>query len=192
MKLIGPTSTIDILKQYYKSSDGEITLTIKQEETRKRLEEAFTMLGNYHSMAEVQTILMKRHGCSKTQAWRYCNQAMSLFGNIIETNKNALRHFATETIREAIAMAKEQNNPVAMIMGAEKLAKINKVDEIDPDLPDFSHLESHEIKITIDPDITSALSGLLKKGTLDLDQLMNRVHHNASEAEIVNESNQTN
>jgi hypothetical protein len=186
MKLIGKVSHYENIIAYMRDPAGDDTkLTEHEKQLVTRWTEAWTMLRNYHSTADAAAILMKRFpGLSRATAYRDCADAISLFGDISKSSKEGIRHLATEITRDAIAIAKAKDNEDAMMKGANNLAKINGVNDTDPDLPDFSLLEAHTYEFGLPPNAMAVLQQMLTGGKIDLTEMVNEMGKHADEAEV--------
>lgn len=186
MKLIGKISQYEKIIAYMRDPNGDASgLTEHEQQLVARWTEAFTMLRNYHSTADTAAILMKRFpGISRATAYRDCADAISLFGDISKSTKEGIRHLASEITKDAIAIAKEKNNEDGMMKGANNLAKINGVNDTDPDLPDFSLLEPHTYEFGLPSNAMKVLEGMLAGGKIDLTEMVTEMANHAEDAEI--------
>jgi len=162
------------------------TLTPHQQQLLARWNEAFTLLRNYHSTADAAAILMKRFpGLSRATAYRDCANAQSLFGDISQSTKQGIKHLSTEILRDAINIARIKNNEMGMIAGAKEIANVNGVNQVDPDLPDFSKLEHNTYNISMPENAIKALQVLISGGQINLGGLVNEMANHAEDAQIV-------
>lgn len=185
-KLIGKITVYDKIVGYMKNPEAELSeLTAKEKHLLDRWQEAFTLLRNYKSTFDAAAILMKRFpGLSRAQAYRDCANAQSLFGDISATTKEGIKHLASEIVRDAIAIARVKNNESEMRAGALALAKINGVNQTDPDLPDFSLLEPHQYIFGLPESTKIALEHMIKGGRIDLTAVVNNMAKVATEVDI--------
>jgi hypothetical protein len=188
-KLIGKVSQYEKIIAFMRDPNGDDSgLTEHEQQLVLRWNEAWTMLRNYHSTADTAALLMKRFpGISRATAYRDCADAISLFGDISKSTKEGIRHLATEITRDAIAIAKEKNNEDGMLKGANNLAKINGVNDTDPDLPDFSLLEAHTYEFGLPPNALKVLEGMLAGGKIDLTDMVNEMSNHAEDVDFEEE-----
>jgi hypothetical protein len=186
MKLIGKVSHYENIIAFMRDPTGDNSkLTEHEKQLVLRWNEAWTMLRDYHSTADAAAILMKRFpGLSRATAYRDCADAISLFGDISKSSKEGIRHLATEITRDAIRIAKGKDNEDGMMKGANNLAKINGVNDNDPDLPDFSLLESHTYEFGLPPNAMAVLQNMLTGGKIDLTEMVNEMGKHADEVEV--------
>lgn len=187
MRLIGKVSQYDKIVAYLKNPESDSSeLTLKEQEMLARWDEAFTLLRNYNSTADAAAILMKRFpGLSRATAYRDCASAISLFGDISQSKKEGIKHLTTEIARDAIAIARIKNNEDGMLKGAKVIADINGVNTTDPDLPDFSKLESHTFVLGMPEEFVTIMTQMISGGKIDLTQMVNNMVANAEDAVIV-------
>lgn len=188
-KLIGKVSQYDRIIAYMTNPDAELSeLSAHDQEVLNRWMEAFTMLRNYKNTYDTAALLMKRFpGLSRAQAYRDCANSVSLFGDISGSSKEGIRHLSTEIVKDAIVMARAKNNEDGMIKGALAIAKINGVNDNDPDLPNFALLEPHEYVLGLPDQLIGLLLEMGKNGKMDLTQVVNNMRHFAIDAEVEND-----
>lgn len=192
MRLVGKISQYDKIVAYMKDPEADdSTLTAKEKEMIARWQEAFTLIRNYNSIADAAAILMKRFdGISRATAYRDCAAAISLFGDITKSTKEGIRHLTTEIARDAINIARLKNNEDAMIRGAESIARINGVNDNDPDLPDFSAVEPHTYVLGLPEPFVRVMEQMIKGGRIDLTQVVNNMANTADDAQIITQSDE--
>lgn len=189
MRLIGKTSQYEKIVAYMKDPDAdESQLTEKEMKMLDRMNEAFTFMRNYNSMADAAALLMKRFpGLSRSTAYRDCAAALSMFGDIALVKKDGIKHLTTEIVRDAIAIARIKNNEEGMMKGAKVIADINGVNTTDPDLPDFSQLEPNTYVLGMPEEFVLVMKQMISGGKIDLTQMVNNMVANAEDAVIVKE-----
>lgn len=138
MKELAEDTTFDKIQQFY-LSDAPVNLTPKQEEIKERWEAAHAMMLNYkeHGTKENITIaLAKRFEISQKQAYRDVRNSERLFGNLYQSNKEALRYMVTEWAKDLIKVAFADKNLKYVEKGLMIITKANNLDKEDIDLPD--------------------------------------------------------
>lgn len=191
MKLLGKATHYDRIVAYMKDENAEVDLTAHEKSMLDRWMEAFTLMRNYNSTADTAAILMKRFpGLSRATAYRDCSNAISLFGDISKSTKEGIRHLTTEIIRDAIELARSKNDGANMIKGAVAIARVNGVNDTDPDLPDFELLEPHTYELGLDDKMIGALRSMIAGGKVDLGMIVDAMSAGAVDAEYVEEPKQ--
>jgi hypothetical protein len=188
MKLLEKDNNQEAIIAYLRDPESDIeNLSYKQKQLLDYYTDAYTLLRNYNSVPDAMNILIRlseKRGAkiSRSTARRYVYDAMDVFGYSSKIKKEGIQHYATEVMRDAIAMAKEQKDPKTMIMGAEKIASLNGSDEMEGFNAEM--LEPHIIQILLDPEALKLLKMLTGKGSIDLDTLMgNAMNSYAEDAE---------
>ena len=91
-------TTLDKIRKYYLKGEDSVRLSEKQDEIRQRIYKAWNLLINYHSREQGMKVLMTEYNCSRAQAYRYVNDALSVFGNPIANQKEAKRYLIEEDL----------------------------------------------------------------------------------------------
>jgi len=183
-KLLMKDNNQEAIIAYLKNPDSDSPLTVKQQQLLDYYVDAYTLLRNYNSVPDTINVLIKlseKRGdkISRSTARRYVYEAQDIYGYSSKIKREGIQHYATEVIRDAIAMAKEQKDPKTMIMGADKIASLNGSDEIEG--PNFDMLEPHLIEIMLDPEAMKMLKMIAGKGAVNLDTLMGNVMNSMAE-----------
>lgn len=190
MILIDKDTNKDAIVAYLKDPNGDHDkLSTKQKELLQYYTDAYAMIRNYNSVSDAIQVLVKfsKHRgdqISISTARRYIYDAQDVFGYVSKTTPEAIKHLVTEIYKDAIAMARDQNDPKTMIYGAEKLMAAAGEEKEQPFNADM--LEPHIYEIGLDPKALKLLQMLTQKGPIDLDALMgNAMQGMAVDAEIV-------
>ena len=189
MKLIGKVSQYEKIVAFMKDPEGDETgLTEHDKETITRWMEAFTFLRNYNSSADASALMMKRFPeISRATAYRDLATALSLFGDISKSTKEGIRHLASEIVKDAIDMARNNNDYDAMMRGGNSLAKINGVNILDPDAIDFAALAPHNFQIVLPDGVLDFLKSMIKTGRVDFSDMINHIAEDATDVTIEND-----
>lgn len=189
MKLLGKISQYEKIIAFMRDPTGdESGLTNHDKEVISRWNEAWTLIRNYHSTADAAAILMKRFpGLSRATAYRDCSDAISLFGDISKSTKEGIRHLTTEMVRDSVNIARLKDNEDGIRQGAVAIAKINGVNDNDPDLPDLSLLEPNTYEFALPDNVMQLLQTMVGGGRIDLTEMMNAMSNSAEDATIVND-----
>lgn len=174
---------------YLKNPDADIDeLTHKQKQLLDYYTQAYDMIRNYNSVPDVISVLVKLSSqrgepISKSTARRYVYDAQDVYGYVSKTKPEAIKHLAAEIIKDAIAMAKEQQLPALMIAGAKELVKVTGADEVEGFNAEM--LEQHIIQISLDKKGMDVINQLAARGTLDLDMVTSNVMNSMAEDAVV-------
>lgn len=183
-------SNKDAILAYLKNYDAkESDLSRKQQQLLDWMVDAYTFFRNYNSMTETISALRKmgeRRGdpISNSTARRYVNDALELFGSVNKMKAEVIRHIVMETLLDARAMAKAQNNAIALKEIAKELRAAGVDDDAGALIAD--EIEQHNVYISIDQTAERALKKVHQGGFIDLGALLNA---QADDADIIEEAN---
>lgn len=184
-KLLQKDNNQEAIIAYLRDPDSDVAvLSAKQKQLLDYYTDAYTVMRNYNSVPDAINILIRlseKRGekISRSTARRYVYDAMDVYGYSSKIKREGIQHFATEVMRDAIAMARDQQDPKTMIMGAKEIAALNGSDEIEG--PNFDMLEPHLIEIMLDPEAIKILKIIAGKGAINLDTLMGNVMNSMAE-----------
>lgn len=117
---------------------------------------------------------------SQSQAYRDIADMDEVFGDIQSSSKEYIRYIVNETLKEAIALARDRNDAKSMVAAASALAKYARLDQPDtPKLP-FDKIIPQTIEYTADP---SVLGIEIKGDPQQLIAAAKRKYLNAQEVE---------
>lgn len=189
MKLLGKISAYEKIVAYLKNENAvETDLTAHEKSKLDRCMTAFTLIRNYNSIADTAAILMKMYpGLSRATAYRDCADSQNMFGDFSRASKEAIRHLSTEIVRDALILAKAKNDYKVMILAAEKIALINGVNILDPEMPDFSKFEPNTYKMGLPQPVVNLLIQMTNAGVVDLSMVTDAMQNMAEEAEVIDE-----
>lgn len=133
--------TIDkIAKSLYTDIDEIKNLTPKEFEIRNRLVKIFTIWHDKPSLTDSQMIQAIRNfkddngkHIEERQAYRDLHNVKILLGNVQNASKEWHRYTVIEVAKRAIQIAEAKKDPIAMIMGADKIGKYTKCDQREDD-----------------------------------------------------------
>lgn len=189
MKLIGKASQYEKILAHMRDPESTgSALSDHDIYTLDRWTVAHSLIGNYTNTADAVAILMKRFpGTSRATAYRDCSNAISLFGDISKSTKEGIRHLCTQIALDGVAIAKAKNNEDGLFKGANTISKINGVNLTDPDLIDWSLVESNTYEFGLPQDYLDAFKTIVAGGVVDLAEMVNRMGNSAEEATIIDE-----
>lgn len=90
-------TTLDKIRKYYLKGEDSVVLSEVQEKTRINIAKTWNLLINYHSKEQAVAVLIT-DGSSRAQAYRYVNDAMSVFGDVLKNHKEAKRNLIEEDL----------------------------------------------------------------------------------------------
>ena len=168
-------TTTDKIRKYYLKGEDSVALTEKQHETRKNIYMAWNLLINYHSreqaMNAMMTMASNEVGCSRATAYRYVTDAMSIFGNVLQNQKEAEKYLIKEDLKRL------QQRAIKAKDGALELAVIKqqiKIGGFDKDTdPKFNRekLEAQTYILKLHPSVVAAMEKMSDGGLFDFNSL---------------------
>ncbi len=90
-------TTLDKIRKYYLKGENSVTLSEKQESIRINIYKAWNLLIHYHSNEQAVNVL-KNEGISHAQAYRYVNDAKSIFGDVEKNHQEAEKYLIKEDL----------------------------------------------------------------------------------------------
>lgn len=168
-------STTDKIRKYYLKGEDSVTLSEKQHEIRKNIYMAWNLLINYHSreqaMNAMMTMASNEQGCSRATAYRYVTDAMSIFGNVLQNQKEAEKYLIKEDLKRL------QQRAIKAKDGALELAVIKqqiKIGGFDKDTdPKFNRekLEAQTYILKLHPSVQAAMDKMKEGGAFDFNTI---------------------
>lgn len=174
MKLLDdPTSYDKILKYLEDPSGNTHGLTKHELALAQRYQDGYVMYRDSKSRTDAAAKLMKVHGCSRAQAYRYVATGISLFGDAAKLTVDGARHLVTEILLEGINMARSLGKPGIMIIGASKLGKAWNIEN--PLEEALKELQPHTYILNLDPQSLLQFSQMINKGTINFEDFLNNL-----------------
>lgn len=164
-------TTLDKIRKYYLKGPESVILTEKQEEVRINVYKAWNLLINYHSREQAMRVMISETGCSRATAYRYVNDAMSVFGNPVENHTEAKRYLIEEDLKRL------QQRAIKAGDGALELAVIKqqiKIGNFDKDLDrnfDPEKLKSQTYILKLHPSVIAAMDKMAEGGVFDFNSV---------------------
>lgn len=162
-------STFDKIYAYYIDSEKH-PLTTNQIETKNRWLSAYTIRCKGHSKSEVANRLIDQYNISRSQAYRYIQNAEKLFGKVEKTDRDGslavLRSYSHKLYRMAL-----KSNDLEMMEKAIKL--IGKYSELDAESEAMYNPEKFEntpLKFTISKTAENIISSKMGTGIVDFNK----------------------
>lgn len=79
-------------------------------ETAEKLERANGLLCSGYSKEQAVKFLMEKDGLSRSHGYKIVRESMELFGDVTKSNKDGLRHIATENLMQIYNHARQGKN----------------------------------------------------------------------------------
>lgn len=168
-------TTTDKIRKYYLKGEDSVTLTERQHETRKNIYMAWNLLINYHSreqaMNAMMTMASNEQGCSRATAYRYVNDAMSIFGNVLQNQKEAEKYLIKEDLKRLQQRAIKAKNGELELAVIKQQIKIGGFDK-DTD-PKFNRekLEAQTYILKLHPTVMAAMEKMKQGGAFDFNSM---------------------
>lgn len=143
-------TTLDKIRKYYLKGEHTVTLSPKQNDIRIKIYKAWNLMINYHSREQAMQVIMNDgDGCSRAQAYRYVNDAMSVFGNPLANQKEAKRYIIEEYLVKLMQRAikdKDGNLELGVIKQMIKIGGFDK--DTDPKFnPEKLQAQNYILKV---------------------------------------------
>lgn len=133
------------------------------------------LLLNGYSQNTIIKIMEEEHGIKYSTAWRLIRETEELFGNQGEVDKRMKRLIASEMAQQAYEVARAKNNARAMTSATNSFIKAWGLDRDDPDMPDFSKLDTPANILVLDDEVKSKLDALPEGGAVDLNNILDEI-----------------
>lgn len=168
-------TTLDKIRSYYLNGESSVTLSPKQEDIRVNMYKAWNLLINYHSREQAMRVMMNEasngEGCSRAQAYRYVNDAMTVFGNVLQNQKEAKRFLIEEDLKRLQQRAIKDKDGNLELSVLKQMIKIGGFDK-DTD-PKFNpeKLQSQTYILKLHPSIINAMDKMGDGGVYDFNDI---------------------
>lgn len=130
-----------------------ITETQKNQILRYRSVVMFKLKNPAMTNSDLVRRLNRMFSIKGAQAYRDIAECEPFLATIKNSQREYLRYLLTETQKEAINMARDNNDPVAMSRAANVLGKYNRLDQEDPQRLPFDQIVPQPIEYVNDPTI---------------------------------------
>lgn len=164
-------TTLDKIRNYYLKGESYVTLSPKQEEIRINIYKGWNLLINYHSREQAMQVLMNELPCSRAQAYRYVNDALSVFGNPLQNQKEAKKYIIEEDLKRLQQRAirdKDGNLELAVLKQMIKIGGYDK--DTDPKF-DPEKLKAQNYVLKLHPSVIAAMEKQSNGGAFDFNSL---------------------
>jgi hypothetical protein len=163
-------TTLDKIRKYYLKGEHTVTLSESQEETRIKISKAWNLMINYHSKEQAVSVLVN-DGSSRAQAYRYVNDSLAIFGDILKNHKEAKRYLIEEDLMRLQQRAiKDKDGALELKVIAQRI-KIGGFDkDTDPNF-DPEKLKAQTYILKVHPSVLKSLEGREDGGLIDFNDM---------------------
>jgi len=162
----------NIIRYLLNPNDDTIELTPTEKNKLDICKKIHGYRCNYTSKRDVASLIVSLHGYSERQAYNLINDTEYIFGSIEGVNKDYERNFLLENSRKNIELAMASRDSLKITKALMAHYKLCGLEEIVPDLPDFSNLEQHNYIVNLPPQFLSAFKALMKSGSVNVADLL--------------------
>lgn len=170
----------DIVAAWYRAEDAEYwKLTQRQEDMRRRMDQAKALFLARKTYTEVYTTIAEEFGVAISTARYDIAAAMKLFGDLERVPKEAHRARAVEMALETFAVAKEAGDAPGMAKATMAYMAATGVDKDDPDTVDLDKIMKERTYIeALDPALRELLLNFLAQsgGSVDTAKLFETIY----------------
>ncbi|MCA8831960.1 hypothetical protein [Hymenobacter pini] len=146
-------TALDRIRASYLHEGAEAALSADDKSRKEELEAAHGLLVNYHSMEQAVPLLVGRFGFSRATAYRRCNEAIRLFGDVTRSYKDGIRHILYEFAMKVFQLAASAKPPDLKAMNAsiKNMAILKGLDKDDSNAltPEVLANRSYVLNITL-------------------------------------------
>jgi hypothetical protein len=137
-----------------------------------------------YSQQTIISLMEEERGIKYSTAWRLIRETEDVFGSQTEVDKRVKRLIASEMAQRSYEVAEGKGNSRAMTAATNAFIKTWGLDRDDPDLPDFSKLDTPANILVIDDRVASKLNALPEGGSIDLNNLIDEVAEDIEHEEL--------
>lgn len=178
------TTTKDKVISWYISDEGEVELSENEEKQRLRWVKAYGLLCKGCSPFKAVPILMRVTGVSEAQAYRDIKNAISIFGDVQKSEKEGYRNILFEYAMKTYRLAAKKGNLREMNRAIGNMAMLKGLDRDDPDLPDFTLFQPHEVNIDVPHEVLELLQKMLSMGAVDVSAILKNQSEDIEHEEV--------
>lgn len=167
-------TTYDRLRTFYVEGDESVLLP-GDKAILARWEEAFTFIRDTKNISQSVAMLQRRFpDVSRRTLYRDVNDALRLFGNIMEYSKEAMRNMINEYTLDYLNRCKSVGDRANESRALAILVKNNNTDKDNEGQIDPSQFLTEPPVIEIPTEVVGALNALLMRGSVNLMELRAR------------------
>lgn len=168
--------------EWYQLGDRADELTPAEELVKERLIMAWSNLTKGYPNQAVTKMVAKRFDITLRQAQLDVKDAMMVFGDVKKADKQGRREVASEMALRLWRHGVKNDDATAMEKGLTLYIKVHQLDKDNPEMPDFSKLESHLYAYVLDEASKKALEMITAQGgSINLSKIYDQM---ATEVEV--------
>jgi len=164
---------VEKVRQYYLTAGTKhpVELTALEEEYRLRLCQMWALLTRYHTDEQAVKIHMKNTGMVHSTAYADLRNAISIFGDVRQSEREGRRNQMYEWAARAYQLAADQGDVKSMNRAVENMMTLLGLNRSDADAPDFSQLEASLVVAALPEGMEDAILRMLKGGAVNLNKM---------------------
>jgi hypothetical protein len=163
-------TTLDKIRKYYLKGERSVTLTEKQEDTRIKISKAWNLMINYHSKEQAVSVLVN-DGSSRAQAYRYLNDSLAIFGDILNNHREAKRYLIEEDLMRLQQRAiKDKDGALELKVIAQRIKIGNFDKDTDPKF-DPNKLKAQTYVLKVHPSVLASIQSRQEGGSVDFNNV---------------------
>ncbi len=180
------TNTLEICRKYlFENPYKKLTPVMHQKLLRVRSAYSHWYEFPMKSETELRNFIMDNHDVTRFVAWGDLSIVKILLGNIKAVSKEWHRFTVIEMIKDAYDLAKDQRDPKAMVLAADKLGKYTQLHLPDIDPIPYEDIVPQSFEPSSDPelvglkpipDLQEKIKFLDNKLSADIDNNITDVH----------------
>lgn len=170
-------SKIDKIRKYYLKGPDSVSLTPKQEDYRINVYKTWNLLIQYHSREQAAQVMMNEaiseneKGCSRATAYRLVNDAMSIFGNILQNQHEAKKYIIEEDLKRLQQRAIKAKDGALELNVIKQLIKLGNFDKDVSNIVDPEKLKAQSYVLKLHPSVLAAMQMKTEGGLVDFNML---------------------
>lgn len=163
-------TTLDKIRKYYLKGEHAVSLTQAQEEIRVKISKAWNLMINYHSKEQAVSVLCN-DGSSRAQAYRYVNDSLAIFGDILKNHQDAKRYLIEEDLMRLQQRAIKNGDGALELKVIAQRIKIGNFDKDTNPNFDPEKLKAQTYILKVHPSVLKALEGRVDGGSIDFNDM---------------------
>lgn len=166
MKLIAAQeSHFEKVLASYLSDD--IKLSPFEEEMKKRIKTAFSLLLNFRGREQAVKALVEQFDISQATAYRDVSNALKIYGDVTKASKEGMRYIIFEYNQTILQLALKEKNLTEAGKAMDRMIKLADLDK-EENLVNLEKLDAMDITITIGKKAEKAIIEQNNRGVVDL------------------------
>lgn len=164
-----------MVREYLAGDRTDEELTPKQEEYIKEVRFCLGLLLKGYPQTTVIEMMEEEINASYAKAWRLIRETEEIFGPQGEVDKKFKRYTASEMAKQAYEAALARGNVRSMVAATNAYIKAWGLDRDDPEMPDFSKLDTPANILVIPDEVAERLNALPAGGAINLTNFLDEI-----------------